>query len=43
MTEAAGLPQLAAFASKLGLGVRLSPATSGTDGFFIALLARGNG
>ena len=40
MAEAARLPQLAAFASKLGPGARLSPATSGTDGFFIALLAR---
>ncbi|MGO9673599.1 MAG: RsmB/NOP family class I SAM-dependent RNA methyltransferase [Methylocella sp.] len=43
MAAAAGLPQLAAFASKLGPGVRLSPATSGTDGFFIALLARESG
>ncbi len=40
MAAAAGLPKLAAFASKFGPGVRLSPATSGTDGFFIALLAR---
>ncbi len=43
MAAAAGLPQLAAFASTLGPGVRLSPAASGTDGFFIALLARENG
>jgi 16S rRNA (cytosine967-C5)-methyltransferase len=41
MAQAAGLPQLAAFASKLGPSLRLSPATSATDGFFIALLARG--
>jgi 16S rRNA (cytosine967-C5)-methyltransferase len=42
MADATGLP-LAAFASKLGPGIRLSPATSGTDGFYIALLTRGNG
>ena len=41
MADTAGLPKLAAFASKLGPGLRLSPATSGTDGFFIAMLARG--
>ena len=40
MADAAGLPQLGAFASKLGPGLRLSPATTGTDGFFIAMLAR---
>jgi 16S rRNA (cytosine967-C5)-methyltransferase len=40
MAEAAGLPQLAAFASQLGPGLRLSPATGGTDGFFIAGLTR---
>ena len=43
MVAAAGLPRLAAFASTLGPGVRLSPAASGTDGFFIALLTRENG
>ncbi len=40
MAEDAGLPQLAAFASTLGPGLRLSPASSGTDGFFIAMLKR---
>ncbi|VTZ28515.1 MFS transporter [Methylocella tundrae] len=42
MAENAGLPQLGAFASSMGPGVRLSPATTGTDGFFIALLTRSN-
>ncbi|VFU10908.1 Ribosomal RNA small subunit methyltransferase B (fragment) [Methylocella tundrae] len=42
MAENAGLPQLVAFASSMGPGVRLSPATTGTDGFFIALLTRSN-
>jgi 16S rRNA (cytosine967-C5)-methyltransferase len=37
--EAANLPQLAEFAHKDGL--RLSPLTSGTDGFFIGSLRRG--
>lgn len=41
MADHAGLPQLGAFASHLGPGVRLSPATNGTDGFFIVMLARG--
>jgi 16S rRNA (cytosine967-C5)-methyltransferase len=41
MADVAGLPQLSAFASKLGPGLRLTPATTGTDGFFIAMLARG--
>ncbi len=40
LTEAAGLPELARFASRLGPGIRLSPLTSGTDGFFIAGLRR---
>ena len=31
----------AAFASTLGPGLRLSPATTGTDGFFVVMLARG--
>jgi 16S rRNA (cytosine967-C5)-methyltransferase len=38
MAEAAGLPGLARFASPHGLGVRLSPATSGTDGFYVCVL-----
>ena len=41
MADEAGLPQLAAFASTLGPGLRLSPATTGTDGFFVVMLARG--
>jgi 16S rRNA (cytosine967-C5)-methyltransferase len=36
----AGLPQLAEHASPHGAGLRLSPRTSGTDGFYIALLLR---
>jgi 16S rRNA (cytosine967-C5)-methyltransferase len=38
--ERAGLPDLARFASKLGVGLRFSPLTSGTDGFFVAALKR---
>ncbi|HEY8214399.1 MAG TPA: RsmB/NOP family class I SAM-dependent RNA methyltransferase [Methylocystis sp.] len=38
MAEQAGLPELAGFASPLGPGVRLSPATSGTDGFYVCVL-----
>jgi 16S rRNA (cytosine967-C5)-methyltransferase len=40
MTEKAGLPQLEGFVSPFGFGLRLTPLRSGTDGFFIALLAR---
>ena len=40
MAEKAGLPDLARFASPHGPGMRLSPATSGTDGFYVALLQR---
>ena len=36
--QAAGLPDLARFASPHGPGVRLSPATSGTDGFYVCVL-----
>jgi 16S rRNA (cytosine967-C5)-methyltransferase len=36
----AGLPDLARFASGVGLGVRLSPYRSATDGFFVAGLRR---
>ena len=32
---------LARFASRFGFGLRLTPLTSGTDGFFIATLVRG--
>jgi 16S rRNA (cytosine967-C5)-methyltransferase len=41
LAQAAGLPELAGFASRLGPGLRLSPLTRGTDGFFIAGLRRG--
>lgn len=40
MSEAAGLPDLARFASSHGLGIRLSPATSGADGFYVAVLKK---
>jgi 16S rRNA (cytosine967-C5)-methyltransferase len=38
--EKAGLPDLARFASPHGPGLRLSPATSGTDGFYVCVLQR---
>jgi 16S rRNA (cytosine967-C5)-methyltransferase len=37
----AGLPELARFASPIGVAIRLSPHRSGTDGFFVAVLQRG--
>jgi 16S rRNA (cytosine967-C5)-methyltransferase len=40
LAEAAGAPALAAHASKLGPGLRLSPLQTATDGFYIAALAR---
>lgn len=40
LAEAAGLPALSCFASGFGFGLRLTPATAGTDGFFVAGLAR---
>ncbi len=40
LAGAAGLPELAGFASRLGPGLRLSPLASGTDGFFIAGVRR---
>ena len=39
VAEAAGLPALAAFGE--GVGLRLSPLRTGTDGFFIASLIKG--
>ena len=36
----AGVPELAECVSTLGPGLRLSPATTNTDGFYVALLAR---
>jgi 16S rRNA (cytosine967-C5)-methyltransferase len=38
--RAAGLPALAEHASPFGPGFRLSPRTTGTDGFYIATLTR---
>ncbi|HTR12020.1 MAG TPA: RsmB/NOP family class I SAM-dependent RNA methyltransferase [Roseiarcus sp.] len=38
--RAAGLPALAGRASPFGPGLRLTPRTTGTDGFYIAMLAR---
>ncbi|HEY1940718.1 MAG TPA: RsmB/NOP family class I SAM-dependent RNA methyltransferase [Roseiarcus sp.] len=38
--RACGLEALAAEASRLGPGVRLSPLRTGTDGFYVAVLAR---
>jgi 16S rRNA (cytosine967-C5)-methyltransferase len=40
MARAAGLSALAEHASKLGAGLRLSPLTTATDGFYVAALAR---
>lgn len=41
MAEGASLPQLVRFASPHGAGIRLSPATSGTDGFYVCMMRRG--
>jgi len=38
--RSAGLPALAKHASPLGPGFRLSPRATGTDGFYVATLAR---
>ena len=38
----AGLPALTAHASAHGPGLRLSPATTGTDGFYVCVLRRTN-
>lgn len=40
MARRAGLADLSRFASPHGAGLRLSPRTSGTDGFYVALLTR---
>lgn len=40
MARRAGLEDLARFASPHGAGLRLSPRTSGTDGFYIAALLK---
>jgi 16S rRNA (cytosine967-C5)-methyltransferase len=41
MVEMARLPEIERFASRFGFGLRLTPLTSGTDGFFVAILMRG--
>jgi 16S rRNA (cytosine967-C5)-methyltransferase len=41
LAEMARMPGLGRFASRFGFGLRLTPLTSGTDGFFIAMLIRG--
>jgi 16S rRNA (cytosine967-C5)-methyltransferase len=40
LARSAGLPGLAAQASKFGVGLRLTPLQTATDGFYIAALAR---
>ena len=40
MIATSGLEQLSAYASRFGAGFRLSPYSSGTDGFYIAALRR---
>ena len=41
LADAAGLSDLAPFASRHGPGLRLSPHTTDTDGFYVAALTRG--
>ncbi|HEX3497230.1 MAG TPA: RsmB/NOP family class I SAM-dependent RNA methyltransferase [Methylocella sp.] len=41
LAEMARIPGLGRFASRFGFGLRLTPLTSGTDGFFISMLMRG--
>jgi 16S rRNA (cytosine967-C5)-methyltransferase len=41
LADMARIPGLGRFASLFGFGLRLTPLTSGTDGFFIAMLMRG--
>ncbi|WP_131193789.1 RsmB/NOP family class I SAM-dependent RNA methyltransferase [Lichenihabitans psoromatis] len=40
LTHAAGLDDLASVASRLGPGLRLTPHTTGTDGFYMAALVK---
>ena len=40
MARVAGVPDLAKFASTFGPGLRLTPRTSGTDGFYVASLLK---
>lgn len=41
MAKTAGVPALAERASPFGAGLRLTPRTCGTDGFYVAALVRG--
>jgi 16S rRNA (cytosine967-C5)-methyltransferase len=41
LAEEAGLPALGEHASRLGPGLRLTPRSTGTDGFYVAALRRG--
>jgi 16S rRNA (cytosine967-C5)-methyltransferase len=43
LARSAGLPELAAQASKSGAGMQLTPLQTATDGFYIAALARSSG
>ena len=43
MASRAGVPTLGEQASKLGAGLRLTPRTTGTDGFYVAALVRTGG
>lgn len=40
LAQRCGVPELASCTSPHGTGLRLSPATTGTDGFYIAVLSR---
>ncbi|MBE7219720.1 MAG: RsmB/NOP family class I SAM-dependent RNA methyltransferase [Caulobacteraceae bacterium] len=40
MASRAGVPELGAQASRLGPGLRLTPRATGTDGFYVAALAK---
>jgi len=40
VAEMSALPRLADFASLYGAGIRLSPLTAGTDGFYVAVFER---
>ena len=40
MARKAGVPALAEHASPFGPGIRLAPHSSGTDGFYVAVLVR---
>ena len=40
MARLAGVPKLAEYASKFGPGIRLSPFTTGTDGFYVTSVVK---